>query len=71
MTVGELREKLEGIDPKIKVLVNREQNHDSNFYDIGDASLSKGAASRFDGKIRIMFDADGPDRLFLISTEEA
>ena len=49
MTVGELRKKLEGIDPQTKVVVHWEIDDASTYFDVSDLSLLKGSFSRIDG----------------------
>jgi hypothetical protein len=66
MTVGELRMKLEGIDPQIKVVVKWEIDSEFTYFDALDASLRKGSPSRVEGIAGYTFGGDGSlPRLFI------
>jgi hypothetical protein len=73
MTVGELRKKLEGINPKTNIAIYRETHEGTEFFDIGDATLSKGTPVRNEHthKAGFRFESNGPVTWLLISFEEA
>jgi hypothetical protein len=71
MTVGELRKKLEGIDPQIKVVVEWEIDSEATYFDALDASLRKGTPSRVDGIAGFTFGGDGSRRWLFIDVAEA
>jgi hypothetical protein len=48
MTVGELRKKLEGIDPQIKVVVEWEIDSEATYFDALDASLPNNNCHNYD-----------------------
>jgi hypothetical protein len=65
MTVGELRKKLEGIDPETKVVVQWEIDVESTYFDVANVSLRKGTLSRFEGIAGFKFGGDGSPWLFI------
>jgi len=65
MTVGELRKKLEGIDPETKVVVQWEIDVESTYFDVANVSFRKGTLSRFDGIAGFTFGGDGSPWLFI------
>ena len=70
MTVGELRKKLEGIDPKLLVIVVREKDGDSEWYEVADASPQSGLSSRDDsGRVAFTY-GPGPETWLFIVAEE-
>jgi hypothetical protein len=73
MTVGELRNRLEGIDPKTDVAVYRETHEGTEFFDITDVSLSTGTPVRNEHthKAGFRFESTGLATWLLISFEEA
>jgi len=73
MTVGELKKKLEGIDPKTSVALFRETRDGAEFFDITDVSLSTGTPVRNEHthKAGFRFESTGPATWVLISFEEA
>jgi len=71
MTVGELRKKLEGIDPQIKVVVHWEIDDASTYFDLSDVSLRNATPSRVQGVAGFTFDRDGSPAWLFIDVEEA
>jgi hypothetical protein len=73
MTVAELQKKLEGLDPKTYIVVNREIDGEMNLLEITDASLATGSPRRHEGtrKAGFTFEKGGPATWLFISTEEA
>ena len=73
MTAGELRKRLEGVDPKINVVLYREYGVGTEFYEITDVSLIKGTPLRNEHthKAAYRFEDTGPATWSLISFEEA
>ena len=69
MTVGELRNRLEGMDPTVNVVVLRETGSDSEWYEVMDVSLQKGESSLKGEKISFTYGA-GPETWLFISVEE-
>jgi hypothetical protein len=65
MTVGELRKKLEGIDPETKVVVQWEIDRETTYFDVANVSLRKGTLSRFEGIAEFKFGGDGSPWLFI------
>jgi hypothetical protein len=63
MTVGELRKKLEGIDPETKVVVQWEIDVEPTYFDVANISLRKGTLSRFEGIAGFKFGGDGSSRV--------
>jgi hypothetical protein len=73
MTVGELREKLDGLNPKIHVVVNHETDGEMELYEVADVSRAKGHPRR-SGNTRVArfeFDDYGPTTWLFIATEKA
>jgi hypothetical protein len=72
MTVGELRKRLEGIDPKTDVALYRETHEGTEFFGITDVSLSTGTPLRNEHthKAGFRFESTGPATWLLISFEE-
>ncbi len=73
MTVGELRKRLEGIDPKTNVAVYRETDAGTEFFDITHVGLSTGTPVRNEHthKAGFRFESTGRATWLLISFEEA
>jgi hypothetical protein len=71
MTVGELRKKLEGIDPQTKVVVHWEIDDASTYFDVSDLSLRNGTPSRVQGIAGFTFGRDGSPAWLFIDVEEA
>jgi hypothetical protein len=71
VTVAELKKKIEALDPKTHIVVYRETESGTEFFEISDASLSTGTPRRFEsGKVGFTFDPKGPATWLLISIEE-
>jgi len=71
MTVAELVKKLNGLDPKTRIVISRETDTSLEFFEVGDISIGVGTPSREDdGKPRFKFEKDGPARWLFISAEE-
>ena len=72
MTVGELRKRLEGVDPKTTVAIRRETHEGEEYFDIGDVSVSTGTPMRNEHthKAGFRFESTGPVTWLLISIEE-
>jgi hypothetical protein len=71
MTVGELRRKLEDIDPQHKVVVQWEIDREFTYFDVSDVSLRKGTPSRFEGIAGFTFGGDGSPAWLFIDVAEA
>jgi hypothetical protein len=71
MTVEELRNKLEGVDPQTKVVVHWEIDHASTYFDVSDLSLRQGTPSRVQGIAGFTFGKDGSPAWLFIHVEEA
>jgi hypothetical protein len=71
MTVGELRKKLEGIDPQTKVVVKWEIDSEATYFDASEASLRKGTPSRVEGIAEFTFGGDGSPHWLFIDVAEA
>ena len=72
MNIEELRKKLDGLDDKAHVVVYRETEDTTEFFEISDASLSTGSPLRHqDGSVGFTFDHNGPATWLLISIEDA
>jgi hypothetical protein len=71
MTVGELRKKLEGIDPETKVVVQWEVDREPTYFDVWGVSFRKGTPSRVDGIAGFTFGGDGSPAWLLLDVEEA
>jgi hypothetical protein len=70
MTVEELRKKLEGIDPKMPVVIVRETEGDSEWYEVSDVSSQRGTPSRDDsGRVGFTY-GPGPETWLFIVAEE-
>ena len=66
MTVEELRQKLEGIDPRTEVVAQWRVDNEPTYFDVWDASLQKATLSRLEGIVGFTFGGDGsPAWLFL------
>jgi hypothetical protein len=72
MNVGELRKKLEGIDPKTYILIARQTDEGTNFFAVGDVSLATGTPSRDERtrQPRFKLDRNGPATWLFIDAEE-
>ena len=71
MTVGELRKKLEDIDPKMPVIVVRETEGDSQWYEVSDVSPQRGVPSRDEGRVGFTYGpGPGTETWLFISIEE-
>lgn len=72
VTVGELRKKLESLDPKAHVVVYAETETGMDMYEVSDVSMGKGTPRRHEnGKAGFSFDRTGPIEWLFISIEEA
>jgi hypothetical protein len=71
MTVGELREKLVGVDPQTKVVVQWEIGRESTYFDVAGVSLREGTPSRFEGIAGFAFGGDGSPAWLFIEVAEA
>jgi hypothetical protein len=72
VTVGELRKKLEGLDPKAHVVVYTEAEAGKHMYEVSDVSMSKGTPRRHEnGKAGFSFDQASAIEWLFISIEEA
>jgi hypothetical protein len=71
MTVGELREKLGGIDPQTKVVVQWEVGREPTYFDVAGVSLRKGTPSRIDGIAEFAFGREGSPAWLFIEVAEA
>ena len=71
MTVGELRNKIKGIDSDIPVAVLLNDGSESAWYEISALSLEKGTPSIVDGKSGFIFEDKGTATwLFIDVTED-
>jgi hypothetical protein len=59
MTVGELRAKLEGLDPKTQISVIRETDAGMEFFEVGDVAVHTGTPSRHQDTRKALFTFDG------------
>jgi hypothetical protein len=59
MTVGELREKLDGIDPPTKVVVQGQIDREPTYFNVWGVSMRKGTPSRIDGIAGFAFGGEG------------
>ena len=71
MTVGELRKKLEGIDPQTKVVVKWETDNEPTYFEAADASLREGTPSRVEGIVGFAFGGNGSPPWLFIDVAEA
>ena len=71
MTVEELRQKLKGIDPQLKVVIQWKVEAEPTYFDVSDASLRKGTLSRFEGIAGFRFGGDGSPTWLFIDVAEA
>ena len=71
MTVGELRKKLEGIDPQTKVVVKWEIDSERTYFEASDVSLRKGTPSRVEGIAGFTLGGDGSPPWLFIDVAEA
>ncbi|MGB9032036.1 MAG: ester cyclase [Acidobacteriaceae bacterium] len=73
MTTGELRERLDGLDLKAKVVVFRETDDEMQLFEVTDAGLNTGTPiwDRRTGKLGFRFGSQGPAKWFFISIQEA
>ncbi len=72
MTVAELRDKLAGLDGKTNVVIYRETDSDTQFFEIADVSLSSGVPKRDDaGRGGFTFEGSGPATCLFITVEPA
>lgn len=73
MTVGELRDHLDGVDDKMQVAAYRELDDRTDFFEIGDVSEVSGEPMRHEDtrKAGFKFKEGGPTRWLFISLEEA
>jgi hypothetical protein len=71
MTVGELRKRLQGMDPKTHVVVYREDRETDpmELFEVIDASLSTGSPTRVDpsGRTGFAFERNGSATWLFIS----
>jgi len=71
MTVAELKKKLDGIEPKTRIVISRETDMSLEFFEVGEVSIGVGTPSRDDdGKPGFKFEKDGPARWLFIAAEE-
>ena len=71
ITVGDLRKKLEGLDPKMQVVVCRETD-ETSFFDIYDVSPHVGNPIRHEsGKAGFKIDNNGDATWLFITIDEA
>jgi hypothetical protein len=71
MTVGELRKKLEGIDPQTKVVVQWEIDCELTYFDVSDVSLRRGAPSRVNEIVGFTVGGYGSAAWLFIDVAEA
>lgn len=73
MTAGELRKRLEGVEPKTTVAIYRQTHEGAEFFDVTDVSMSTGTPMRNEHthKADFRFESTGPVTWMLISIEEA
>jgi hypothetical protein len=71
MTVGELRKKLEGIDPQTTMVVQWGIDCESTYFDVSEVSLRNGTPSRVEGIAGFTFGGDGSPVWLFIDVEEA
>jgi hypothetical protein len=73
MTVQQLKDKLNGMDSKTRVVISREGDRHFDFFEISDVSLHAGEPSRDEGtrKAEFKFDRNGPATWLFINVEEA
>lgn len=73
MTVAELQKKLDGIDPKTHIVVSHETDDSMTFFEVTEASLSKGNPRRHEDTNRagFTFDKNGSANWLFIQIEEA
>jgi hypothetical protein len=71
MTVGELRKKLEGIDPQTNVVVHWEIDSEHTYFNVSDMLLRKGSPSIFEGIVGFTFAGKGAPAWLFINVEEA
>jgi len=71
MTVEELRQKLEGIDPRTEVVAQWRVDNEPTYFDVWDASLQKATFSRLEGIAEFTFGGDGSPAWLFIHIEEA
>jgi len=73
MTVGELKAKLENLDPKTQVCIIRESEDGLDIFEVGDVAVHKGTPKRYPDtrKALFSFDGIGPASWLFISTQEA
>jgi hypothetical protein len=66
-----LREAIEGLDPNTHVVIYRENERGTFFYDVAHASVSSGEPRRDEaGRVGFTFYEGGPARWLFISVEE-
>jgi hypothetical protein len=72
MEVGELRKKLEGLDPKTQIMIARETDTGVNFFGVGDVSLATGTPRRDDrtGGLSFTRDQNGLATWLFIGAED-
>jgi hypothetical protein len=71
MTVAELREVIDGLDPDTYVVVYRENERGTFFYNVAHASVSSGEPRRdATGRVGFQFYEGGHARWLFISIEE-
>lgn len=71
MTVGELGEKIKGLDPKTTVVAYVDRDGEIEFFEIADVNLSKGTPQRNEHtrKAGFRFHPDGPAEWLFIQVE--
>jgi hypothetical protein len=73
MNVGELQQKLVGLDPSMNLAVYRESEAGTEFFEVSDVSPSQGRPIRHEAtrKAGFKFDGTGPATWLFISIDEA
>jgi hypothetical protein len=73
MTVGELKDKLDRLNPKTHVVVNHETDGEMELYEVVDVSPAKGRPRRSENTrvAEFEFDDYGPVTWLFIATEKA
>jgi hypothetical protein len=73
MTVAELQNKLEGLDPRTYIVVNHEIDGEMYLLERTDASLATNSPRRHEDtrKAGFTFEKVGPATWLFVSTEEA
>jgi hypothetical protein len=73
MTVAELLKKLDGLDPKTHIVVNRETDAESKLFEITNIAICTGESFRDEKTHEARFRAihNGPARWLFFDIEEA